>query len=179
MVGYISSNYQEMGQHVLVFTGTYSHSIDSKNRLAVPADVRNRLRWEAATPETPVYVYVTLGEGQTLYLYPEKQFEKRAEQLDDSEMDADELLEYERLLFSLAARCELDAQGRIRIPENLLQMARLGSEVVVIGVKDHLEIHNREAWTAYVEQTLTANPGMLMNPRRAMRKRKSQDDAGG
>lgn len=163
----------------MVLTGTYFHSIDSKNRLAIPADVRNRLKWEAATPDTPIFLYVTLGEAQTLCLYEEQAFEKRADELDDSELEADELLEYERLLFSLAARVEIDKQGRIRIPENLLNMAKLGSDAVVIGVKDHLEVRNREAWEAYVAETLANNPGVLMNPRRAMRRRNTQSDAAG
>ncbi len=170
----------------MVFTGTYEHTIDAKSRLAVPSDVRRQLL-AAAVPvpgdpggapvETPVFMYVTLGERNTLCLYAERDFEKRAEQLDNSELEADELLAYEQLMFSLAARVELDAQGRIRLPEHLLKMAKLGTDVVLIGVKDHLEVRDRAAWQAYVQQTLAANPGILMNPRRAMRQRKARDGA--
>lgn len=152
----------------MLFTGTYQHTIDAKNRLAVPSEVRRRLAPEAG-PEAPVFMYVTMGESETLCLYAERDFEKRAEQLDASEMDSDELLEYERLMFSLAERVELDAQGRVRLPENLLQMSKLGTDVVLIGVKDHLEIRDRSSWQAYVKQKLAANPRILMNPRRAMR----------
>ena len=161
----------------MVFTGTYEHTIDLKHRVAVPSDVRRRLQSADMNPDAPVFLYVTLGETDSLCLYAERDFEKRAEQLDDSQMDPDELLEYERLMFSLAARVEMDAQGRIRLPENLLKMSKLGTDVVLIGVKDHLEIRDRATWQAHVEQTLASDPKFLMNPRRAMRQRTAKDGA--
>lgn len=161
----------------MVFTGTYEHTIDTKHRLAVPSDVRRRLQQGDVNPETPVFLYVTLGESNSLCLYAERDFEKRAEQLDSSEMDADELLAYERLMFSLAARVEMDAQGRVRLPDNLLRMSKLGTDVVLIGVKDHLEVRDRDTWLKHVEQTLASDPQILMNPRRAMRQRKASTEA--
>lgn len=167
----------------MLFTGTYNHSIDTKNRLAVPSEVRRRLQAAEiianphVTCELPVFMYVTLGESNTLCLYAEKDFEKRAEQLESSELDPVELLAYEQLMFSLAERIELDAQGRLRVPDHLLKRAKLGTDVVVIGVRDHLEVKDRAAWQTYVEETLAANPNMLMNPRRAMRPRKADNGA--
>jgi len=152
----------------LVFTGTYEHTIDSKNRLAVPADVRNQLL-RKQQGDDPVVMYVTLAEGPVMCLYTEEGFEKRADQLDDSELDAEALLDYERLFFSLARRVEMDKNGRIRLPDSLLRMVELSSDVVLIGVKDHLEILDREAWQSHVVETLKTRPQLLMNPRRAMR----------
>jgi len=118
-----------------------------------------------------VQLYVTLTEGQALALYPEAAFEQRAAELDNSALEADQLLNYERLLFSLAKRAEIDKQGRVRLPENLLKRTGLNSNVVLLGVKDHLEVRDRESWNDYVEQMLSQNPDLLMNPRRAMRQR--------
>lgn len=161
----------------MVFTGTYEHTIDTKHRLAVPSDVRRRLQPGDSNPETPVFLYVTLGEMDSLCLYSEKDFERRAEELETSEMDAEELLAYERLMFSLSARVEMDAQGRVRLPDNLLRMSKLGTDVVLIGVKDHLEIRDRSNWLKTVEETLTKNPKLLMNPRLAMKQRKASPAA--
>lgn len=151
----------------MVFTGTYEHSIDAKNRLAIPADVRSLLQ-KGTDGSVPVHLFATLGEGQALCLYTEDGFEQRAAELDHSELEPDQLLAYERLMFSLARRVELDKQGRVRLPENLLKMAKLGSDVVLIGVKDHLEIRDRQAWQSHVQQMLQLQPQILMNPRRAM-----------
>lgn len=156
----------------MVFTGTYEHSIDSKNRLAIPAEIRGQVQREAGVTEgEPVYLYVTLGDDQALSLYTEQGFEQRARELDNSELDAEELLAYERLLFSLARRVELDRQGRVRLPDNLLKQTGLESEVVLLGVKDHLEVRSRAAWQAHVQEVLRAAPQILMNPRRAMRRK--------
>lgn len=156
----------------VVFTGTYEHAIDTKNRLAIPAEIRSQIQRAVGTGEgDPVYLFVTLSEGQALALYTEQAFEQRAAELDDSPLDADELLDYERLLFSLARRVELDKQGRIRLPENLLKQSALESDVVLLGVKDHLEIRDRQSWQNHVEKLMRQRPNILMNPRRAMRSR--------
>jgi len=154
----------------LVFTGTYEHSIDSKNRLAIPSDIRHQIQRQMGAAEgDAIYLYVTLGEDQALALYTEGGFEQRARELDDSALDPAELLAYERLLFSMARRVEVDKQGRVRLPETLLKQTGLGSEVVLLGVKDHLEVRDREHWMDHVQRIMQERPQMLMNPRRAMR----------
>lgn len=167
----------------MIFTGTYEHTIDSKHRLAIPSEIRGQIQREAGVGEgDAVYLYVTLGDDQALCLYTPGGFEQRARELDGSELEPEELLDYERLLFSLARRVEMDRQGRVRLPEALLKQAGLGSEVVLLGVKDHLEVRDRSAWQSYVQQILRERPQILMNPRRAMRRAKApamQDDRGG
>ncbi|MFW6059025.1 MAG: division/cell wall cluster transcriptional repressor MraZ [Phycisphaeraceae bacterium] len=155
----------------MVFTGTYEHTIDSKNRLAIPSDIRHQIQRQMGAAEgDAIYLYVTLGEDQSLSLYTEEGFEQRARELDNSELAPQDLLDYERMLFSLARRAELDKQGRVRLPENLLKQTGLGSEVVLLGVKDHLEVRDRKSWMDHVQQVLQQQPQMLMNPRRAMRR---------
>ncbi len=159
----------------MVFTGTYEHSIDAKNRLAIPADLRSRLRDRSEVrQEDPIYLYVTLGEGNALYLYSETDFERRAQELHESELDVEELLQYERVMFSLSRRTEIDKQGRVRLPENLLKMTGLSGDVVILGNNDHMEVHDREAWNATLSRTVADNPGILMNFRRAMRRTDKQ-----
>ncbi len=146
----------------MLFVGTFEHAIDAKHRLAIPAEIRERL-----DPERDGRgFYASIAEGPTLCLYTQRSFEKRAEQLDASPLPADQVLEYEQVFYSLARPVDLDKQGRIRLPDSLLKMAGLGRDVVLIGVKDHLEIHDREQWTNHMTQTLAQRPELLMNPRR-------------
>lgn len=152
----------------MVFTGTYEHTIDAKNRLAIPSNIRNRVSRRAGKDE-PVVWYVTLGSGTNLCLYTEEGFEQRAAELDSSERDPDEVLEYERVLFTLAQDVEMDKAGRVRLPESLLGRVGLGKDVVLLGVKDHLEIHDREQWNQYIDGVLDRQPELLKNPRQVMR----------
>lgn len=172
------SRWANWGDHALVFTGTFEHTIDAKNRLAIPSEIRALLEPANAgatgNPEAAggsVFLYVTLSEGQVLSLYPEAAFAQRARELDNSELDPAEILEYERVMFSLTRRVELDKQGRVRLPEELLKMTKLGTDVVLLGVKDHLEIRDRQAWLDHVQQVLARQPGLLVNPRQLMRKK--------
>lgn len=155
----------------MVFTGTFEHAIDAKNRLAIPSEIRGLLRREAnRESDEGIALYVTLGEGQVLCLYTRQEFEKRSTELDHSDRATEEVLSYEALYYSLARLVEMDKNGRVRLPDNLLTMTGLGGDVVLLGVKDHLEIRDRAAWHDYVQKTLTTSPQILMNPRRAMRR---------
>jgi len=159
----------------LVFTGTYEHTIDGKQRVAIPAGFRRKMARDQRDPDEPLCMYVTLGEQQCLCLYTEDGFEQRARELDSSDLDATELLEYERILFSQSALVELDKQGRVRLPEHLLRRTNLGTEVVLIGVKDHVEIRDRQTWQTHLDTALQQRPDLLMNPRRAMRRPQDAD----
>ncbi len=184
---------EAQGPIIVVFTGTFEHAIDAKQRLAIPSEIRSQIKREHDRQQPSgdpaggdksgprksancegIGLYVTLGESGSLSLYTETGFEKRAEALDDSPLESEELLAYERYFFSLARRVEMDTQGRVRLPENLLARTGLSGEVVLIGVKDHVEIRDRTAWNQEIERVLAERPSLLMNPRRAMRPGKDQ-----
>ena len=57
-----------------------------------------------------------------------------------------------RLFYAQARRSELDKQGRLRIPPELSQWASLGSEMVLVGVGDHLELWDTTQWQSYTNQ---------------------------
>lgn len=156
----------------MLFVGTYEHAIDAKQRLAIPSEIRGQMEASGEGDS----LYAVLLEGPTLGLYTARGFEKRAEQLDDSPRDAEDVLAYEQLFYALAQRLEVDKQGRVRLPERLMELANLGRDVVIIGVKDHLEIHNREAWNQKMKNLLSGRPDLLMNPRRVMRAKNGENN---
>ena len=57
-----------------------------------------------------------------------------------------------RHFFSGAATGELDKQGRMVLPATLLEARRLAREVTVAGVYDHMEIWDRAAWRAHLNE---------------------------
>ncbi|MEP7334459.1 MAG: division/cell wall cluster transcriptional repressor MraZ [Actinomycetota bacterium] len=124
--------------------GEYAHTLDDKNRLTLPAKFRDSFVDGGI---------VTRGLDGCLYLFARQQWEDLvAGRL--SELDP--LLEETRLMnryfFSGAAEAEPDKQGRINVPPALIEHARLGREVVVAGVQDHLEIWDRAAWREHLKQ---------------------------
>ncbi len=125
-----------------MFFGEYEHTIDDKNRLTLPARFRDDLAGG---------VVLTRGLDECLDVYARTDWiglvEARLAPLDPFSKEAREL---KRFFFSAASDAELDKQGRVLVPPALHRHARLGREVVVTGVHDHLEIWNRAAWADHV-----------------------------
>ena len=123
-----------------MFFGEYEHTIDEKNRLTLPARFRDALAGG---------VVLTRGLDECLDVFARPDWnalvEARLAPLDPFSKEAREL---KRFFFSAAADADLDKQGRVLVPPALHRHARLGREVVVAGVHDHLEIWDRAAWHA-------------------------------
>ena len=128
----------------VLFTGQYEHTIDAKNRLAVPADIRARWRPE----EQGLGWYAVPATGGVIRLYPERDFEARARTGFLSLTPDEDEVELQATLFGLSERLELDAAGRIRLPDTLLEVTKPPPEVVLIGCGDRLEIRDRAEWKA-------------------------------
>jgi MraZ protein len=127
-----------------MFLGEYEHTLDDKNRLTLPAKFREAFAGGAV---------VTRGMDGCLSVYSKDEWERFVSvRLGDLDPFSSEARQIERFLFSGAAEAEPDRQGRVMIPAALLQHAKLGREVVVAGVRDHVEIWDRATWRGYLEQ---------------------------
>lgn len=127
-------------------TGQYRHSIDAKGRLFIPAKLREELG------DT---FYVTIaGTDPCLAVYSEAGWEKLTEKFDS--LPYSKAKTAIRQLYSNAAKCEPDAQGRILLPQKLRSYAGLEKDVVVAGVSKRAEIWNAAAWEALEAKELEA-----------------------
>ncbi len=125
-----------------MFLGEYEHTIDAKGRMAVPAKYRQQIKEGAV---------VSKGMGVCLSVYPMQRWEEKSAEL-ASNKNNEELRDIERRIYASAGEIELDAQGRMIIPARLRAYAHVGSEVNVVGVRDHFEIWDRVTWQDYQER---------------------------
>jgi MraZ protein len=132
----------------MALTGTYTRTLDDKQRLAVP----RRLCEEFGEPEIKVLI-VAPGSDGSLALYSPAAFDRIARKMAKLTSNRKEVRHFKRLLFGRAERVELDAQGRIRIPDRLVDLAKLSGEVVLVGVHDHAEVWNSAAWAKFLDET--------------------------
>ena len=124
--------------------GEHAHTIDDKNRLTLPARIRDEFADGGV---------VTRGLDGCLYLFPRERWEGLVEtRLAELDLLSKEGRLMQRHFFSAAAEAEPDKQGRIMIPVALLEAAGLGRDVVVAGVYDHLEIWDRAAWREQLKE---------------------------
>jgi MraZ protein len=118
--------------------GAYDHTLDDKNRLTLPAKFREAFQDG---------VVVTRGLDGCLYAYRRPDWDRLVEsRLATMDPLSPEGRRIQRFFFAGAAEAELDKQGRVMIPGQLIEHAKLGREVVVAGVNDRLEIWDRAAW---------------------------------
>ncbi len=125
-----------------MFMGEYQHNIDAKGRIIIPAKFREELGTS---------MIVTRGLDGCLTIYTNEQWLKVVENLKKLPSTKREARMYTHMLMSKAADCELDAQGRIRIPAHLTKEAALEKHCVLVGVNDHVEIWDQVRWDAYYD----------------------------
>lgn len=129
----------------MLLTGTYRRSLDEKQRLAIPKPLRQLLQDQN--------LFVAPGSDSVIVVYPETVFEQIGNSLSKLSPAAKQSKAFARLFYSQAQPGEMDRQGRLRIPPDLVTFAELNNEVVVVGVRDRLEIWNATSWDQFLAQS--------------------------
>lgn len=117
--------------------GQYTHDLDPKKRLTLPAKWRKDLGKK---------VIVTTGLDNSLFVYTEKEWEVIASKLSSMSFGNQDSRSFNRFMLANAYDMDIDASGRILIPENLKDFAKLTGKVVLVGMYSRLEIWNEEEW---------------------------------
>ena len=115
--------------------GEHEHTLDDKNRLTLPARLREQLGDR---------VVVTRGLDGCVYVYAVAEWERLAQRVGTLDPLSREARTMQRFFFGSGSDVEIDKQGRIVLPANLV--TDLQREVTVLGVYDHLEIWDRAVW---------------------------------
>lgn len=126
-----------------MFMGEYQHTLDSKGRLILPAKIRDGLG------DTFI---ATRGLDDCIFIYTREEWGILESKLKQLPLMKPEARAFVRYLFAGAAELETDKQGRILLPTNLREHAKLEKDVVVMGVSSRVEIWSREKWQEYTER---------------------------
>jgi len=127
-----------------MFMGEYQHTIDDKGRMIIPSKFRDALG---------ASFIITRGLDNCLFVYPRSEWEVLEQKLKALPLMKSDARAFTRFFFSGATECELDKQGRVNIPNNLLQYSKLDKDCVVLGVSNRVEIWSKENWEGYFEQS--------------------------
>lgn len=131
----------------MFFAGTHELCIDSKNRLSIPVDLRATVN--ADTEGRSFFVRPGRCRG-TLELWPDRLYQQVWRDNPPSDVLSDEAFAWRQYELANTALVDPDNQGRVLIPESLLDRVGLGKEVALIGVYDHMELWNRQALADYL-----------------------------
>ena len=120
-----------------MFLGEYTHSLDAKGRLIIPARLR-----ESLEPE----LVLTRGYEQCLALYPISEWRRLAARASELPRTSRVARAYRRLLFSNAFELNLDSSGRILIPACLREYGEIKDEAKIVGLNRYIEIWDPSRW---------------------------------
>ena len=149
----------------MLFTGEYEHALDSKHRLAIPAEIRSEMERAEHAPT----FYLVPGANGCPWLWPESTFARMAKAMSqDSLLPPEELMDFEEFMFSQSTRLEIDKTGRIRLPERVIQQHGLSERVMILGVNDHLELRHPDAWREKLERNYQRQSEIMLRARRAL-----------
>lgn len=120
--------------------GQYQHAIDAKNRIIIPSKFREELG--------DVFV-VTKGLDNCLFVYSNTEWQKVDEKLKNLSMTNKDARAFTRFFYAGACECEIDKQGRIIIPNNLREHAKIEKDIIIVGVSSKVEIWSAEEWERF------------------------------
>lgn len=152
---------QDAGMRHAVFIGEHPLTIDDKNRMLVPAEVRKSMERDRDGEG----FYLIIGQNLRPWLYAERYYEAllaREEQALSPEAEVrpdSKTLDNWQKTFALASRVGWDKQGRILLPELTLRRTGTEREITLIGVRNHLELWNRGDWEIRFKQLLQVGSG--------------------
>ncbi len=86
-------------------------------------------------------------DDECLTVYTMNEWDKVHDDINSKPRFDKETKNMKRHFYSKSARCSVDKQGRIRIPDNLREKANLqGKEVYFVGAGEIAEIWDKEKW---------------------------------
>lgn len=137
---------RSVGRGSPVFLGDSRHTLDAKNRVFVPKRFQSVLERDAYGNLVAI---LTRGQDGCLALFSETGFRRTLERLDTAAISGRDQRNMQRMFFAHTHRVQLDASGRLLVPEKLKALAGIDREVAMIGVVERAEIWASDRWEAF------------------------------
>jgi MraZ protein len=137
--------------------GTHSYQLDPKGRVSLPARFREAFIEGA---------WLTIGQDDCLFCFPRVEWERRSEEISSSPLSDAAGRAYARMFFGSSDEAKLDGQGRVTIPQRLRDAVGIGKDVVVLGVRDRIEIWDRDTYGRYIDRFAAVYRAGGLEPRR-------------
>ncbi len=124
------------------FTGEHECKLDAKGRLVLPSRLKSVLP-EASTNS----IVIRKGFESNLIIYPLNEFKNIYVKISSLNEFNSEQRKLKRNLFSGIAQIDIDSNGRILIPKNMISHSSISKNVILVGVGNTIEIWNPEVYS--------------------------------
>ena len=119
------------------FVGEYKHSVDNKGRVIIPSKLRNNFQGT---------IYLCKGFETCLLILTPDEIKKVENKIEKDSLTNEGKRKFSRAFFSSMIEAVFDNQGRILIPVNLRDYAKIKSDVIIVGNGFYVEIWEKDIW---------------------------------
>ncbi len=130
-----------------MFRGNHPTRVDEKGRLKVPSEFKRVIDEKYA-----LRFYITSLDGKVAQIYPFEEWERIEQKLASLSTFNPTKKKFLNRVNYYGQVVEMDAQGRLLIPQILRESAHLRGEVAVTGNLTYLEARNLEAFRKEIEE---------------------------
>lgn len=142
-----------------MFVGEYRYNLEEKGRLFIPVEFRRDL-----TPEAQNTFVATQGQDECIAVYPLNVWKEVIEkELLNYPQDTPEQRWMVRHFTKPAKYIKIDSQGRINIPQRLLEYAKLNKEVMIVGALRRIELWHPDNYIKGETEFTPSKPGVFPN----------------
>ena len=131
-----------------MFYGEYSHSIDRKGRIIIPARFRDVCKEYGIEK-----FFLTRGLDKCIFMFGEQEWRTQEQKFKNLPFTKQESRSFNRLFFSGAVEVVPDRQGRFIIPPYLKDYAYIKRDTVIIGISNRVEIWDTKTWQDFYANT--------------------------
>ena len=128
-----------------MFFGYFEHSLDDKGRVVVPSKLRS---------QCGNTLYILQGYDGALSIYKEDEYLKMIEKVNSLPFNIRKNRDFIRTQLATTCELEIDKQGRIQLPTQLLNKYSIGKDIVFIGVGNHIELWDKKFYLEYEAKAL-------------------------
>jgi MraZ protein len=134
------------------FSGEYRFSLDAKKRINIPSGIRKML-----SPESEGTLVFTRGFEGCVYVYANDEWKRLTKKLSSLDSFNVRVRDFIRMFVGPAFKTTMDSQGRVLLPDNILNMAKVEKEILLLGSLNKWELWNPDIYKKYMQQN---NPSM-------------------
>jgi MraZ protein len=134
------------------FSGEFRFTLDAKKRISIPSGIRKML-----PPESEGSLIFTRGFEGCVYVYPNDEWKRLTHKLNTLDSFNVKVRDFIRLFVGPAFKTIMDTQGRVLLPDYILEMAKIEKDILLIGSLNKWELWNPVVFENYVKEN---NPSL-------------------
>ncbi len=131
------------------FSGEYRLTLDAKKRISIPAGIRKML-----LPEAEGSLVFTRGLEGCVFIYPFDEWKRLTKEINTLNSFDIKVRNFIRLFVGSAHKVTIDGQGRILLPDSILQLGGIDKDIRLLGSLHKWEMWNPTVFEQYLEQNI-------------------------